>query len=169
MPASKLQTIRLLNGLRLLNDERAAGYATALSLLHNDPQIKERHVNIELLLSWFIKDSHTFSNTLKNIVLIEGGKMPYGSKIDQQLYQSARQLKLLFTGIGRQILDVCRQCEQAMQLAYDAVLNETGLAPDPKNIIETQQLELKRTQLSVHTLIKELEASPGRNGNDVLI
>ena len=157
MYSAKLQTIRLLTGLSLINNERVAGYNKALELLHSDADTGLQNVNLQLLLSNFLRDSKIFSSTLSNIVLIEGGKMPYGTKVDQQLYQMARSLKELFTGLSRQsILSLCEACENILQKAYDTVLSESRLAIDPRDIVLRQKKELQKAQEFVQSLNKEL-------------
>ncbi len=157
MLASKLQTIRLLNGLRLLNLERINGYNKALALMNDDTGTGLQNISLQLLLSNFVRDSIFFSTTLENIVLIEGGKMPYGIKVDQQLYQSIRHLQDLFGNMeAHSILSCCETCEDSIQAAYSAVLNESGLANDPGIIIKNQQAELKKAQELIRQLRKEL-------------
>src|SRR3989344_2933054 len=111
----KLQTIRLMNGIALLNTERAKGYNKLLKFLRCKTNENLHHLNLELVLSNFIRDSKLYSHTLNNIVLIEGGKMPYGIKVDQQLYQMSIRMKELFADTsGQELLHFCRQCEEIM-------------------------------------------------------
>lgn len=162
MLASKLQTIRLLNGLRLLNLERINGYNKALGLMNADTGAGLQNISLQLLLSNFVRDSIFFSATLENIVLIEGGKMPYGIKVDQQLYQSIRNLQELFSNMeAHSILSCCETCENSIQAAYSAVLGESGLAADPAIIIKNQQAELKKAQELISRLGKELGTAKG--------
>jgi hypothetical protein len=139
----KLQTIRLMNGIALLNTERAEGYNKLLKFLRSKTNENLHHLNLELVLSNFIRDSKLYSHTLNNIVLIEGGKMPYGIKADQQLYQMSIRMKELFADTsGQELLHFCRQCEEIMLNGYELVLNENRLGHDPKEIVIRQQKEL---------------------------
>lgn len=162
MLASKLQTIRLLNGLRLLNLERINGYNKALGLMNADAGAGLQNISLQMLLSNFVRDSIFFSSTLENIVLIEGGKMPYGIKVDQQLYQSIRDLQALFSNMEHHsILSCCENCENSIQSAYNAVLSKTELAYDPRIIIKNQQAELKKAQELISRLQQELGTAKG--------
>lgn len=156
MSASKLQTIRLLNGLRLIHIERINGYNKALSLLSTGTTKKDKDVQLASLLSESVRESIFLSATLENIVLIEGGKMPYGIKVDQQLYNVIRSLKTMFQEMDQHSLfSVCSQCENDLQEAYNIVLNETGLATDPKDILFTQQQNLRKSKDFIEAMTRD--------------
>lgn len=149
----KLQTIRLMNGIALLNLERAEGYNNLLKMLRSKKNKDLHPLNIELVLSNFIRDSRLYNHTLNNIVLIEGGKMPYGIKVDQQLYRMITRMKELFSDLShRDWLHYCRQCEEIMHNGYEWVLTETRLGNDPKEIVIRQHNELKKADALINTL-----------------
>lgn len=170
MIASKLHTIRLLNGLRLINLERINGYNKALTLMMQDTEAELQNINLQLLLANFIRDSKFFSSTLENIVLIEGGKMPYGLKVDQQLYKMIRNLQDLFSDMNSQcVLSGSHTCEGIIQEAYSMVWKEKGLADEPKAVLQNQQQELKKAQQLIQELRKELESKELSNNKGILI
>ncbi|RYZ31224.1 MAG: hypothetical protein EOP49_39345 [Sphingobacteriales bacterium] len=144
MQSAKLQTIRLLNGLLLINNERTAGYKKMISLMQSDGTLELQYLNLQLLLSNFLHQSQLFSGTLQNILLIEGGKMPYGVKVDIQLYQSVREMKALFAGLTENnIRETANRCEQILVQAYQQVLNEHWLPEQQEEIVARQFAELK--------------------------
>ncbi|RYY46082.1 MAG: hypothetical protein EOO06_15300 [Chitinophagaceae bacterium] len=145
MQPAKLQTIRLLNGLVLINNERTAGYKQLIGLLQSDGSLELQYLNLQLLLSNFHHQSQLFSDTLRNILLIEGGKMPYGVKVDNQLYQMLRNMKALFAALNTDnILSTAAACEQLMLDAYSLVLQETRLSVYQAEIIVRQHTELQK-------------------------
>jgi hypothetical protein len=149
----KLQTIRLMNGIALLNHERAEGYNNLLNKLRSNKSEDLHRLNIELVLSNFIRESKLYSHTLNNIVLIEGGKMPYGTKVDQQLYRMSIRMKELFSDLSQQDwMYYCNQCEEIILNGYDFVLAETRLGNDPREIVIRQHKELKKAALIINSL-----------------
>lgn len=158
MSASKLQTIRLLNGLRMIHTERINGYNKAIALLGDSAHTGGQ---LNAVLSNFVRESIFFNATLENIVLIEGGKMPYGIKVDQQLYNISKELKSLFLEMRPATISACcRACENIFLSAYNFVLNEKQLAADPKDVLKHQYAELIAAQ-------QQLEKIQGRNSNSL--
>ncbi|RYZ94202.1 MAG: hypothetical protein EOP47_28275 [Sphingobacteriaceae bacterium] len=157
--SAKLQTIRLLNGIALLNKERAAGYKKLVSLLNSsNAQQGCANLNLEILMHNFVRDSTVFSNTLENIVLIEGGKMPYGTRVDQQLYRKATAMRELFAEADNlSILTVCDACEALIHGGYSSVIEAGQLHDDPKNMLVKQQVELQKAKELVQQLKIQLD------------
>ncbi len=152
----KLHTIRLLNGIAILNKERAAGYKQILAKLEKTSQKSLASTALEMMLHGFVRESILFSKTLENIVLIEGGKMPYGIRVDQQLYRYANDLKTLFSETDyNSIAGICDACEQMLQKGYERVLQEKLLAPDPRDILVRQQQQLKNAEQHIQNWMKQ--------------
>ena len=70
--------------------------------------------------------------------------MPYGVKVDIQLYQSVRELKAIFSGLTvYNIRETANRCEQIIVQAYQQVLSEHKLPEQQEEIIARQFAELK--------------------------
>lgn len=124
----------ILNELVRINNDRIAGYETALK------ELPEEEVTLRTLFRNNITESVSFRESLIAAVARLGEKVAGDSTISGKLYRTWMDLKTTFTGTDRKaILESCAFGEDAWQKAYENVLGtESGLPEESQQLITRQ-------------------------------
>ncbi|RYY50265.1 MAG: PA2169 family four-helix-bundle protein [Chitinophagaceae bacterium] len=153
MQTTSSETISTLNDLVLINNDRIAGYEKALEELRDRDDNGASDADLVTLFGSMITDSREFRNELGKEVQVLGGEMAEGTMTSGKIYRAWMDVKAIFTGKDRHtILASCEGGEDAAQKAYKSALAEEDLSASAREMISSQQIQLKRA----HDQIKAL-------------
>lgn len=124
----------ILNGLIRINNDRIAGYETALK------EIPADDATIRALFQNIIAESIAFRENLIGAVAALGQEVAGDTTFSGKLYRTWMDLKTAVTGTDRKtILESCVFGEDAWQKAYEVVLNtEKGLPEESRHMLTRQ-------------------------------
>ena len=153
MQTTTSETISTLNDLVLINNDRIAGYEKALEELRSRDDKGAADSDLISLFETMITDSREFRNELGKEVQVAGGEMAEGTMASGKIYRAWMDIKALFSGKDRHaILSSCETGEDAAQRAYKSALGEEDISADVRNIISSQQVQLKRAHDEIKAL-----------------
>lgn len=139
-----------INDLVRINNDRIEGYHRAAQ------EIREKDKDLYTVFDKMAKQSSGFAEELKELVRSENQEPAEGATGSGKIYRAWMDLKATFTGNNRKgILASCEFGEDAAQKAYRTALEEPELPTDVRNVIEHQQMELRRS----HDEIKRMRDS----------
>lgn len=143
------KTAEVLNDLIEINNDRIAGYTTALEDL-KDSEDKD----IQSLFENYIQQTRQFNNELKPLVLINGETPATGTMMSGKLHRLWLDVKATFTGHDRKsILEECERGEDASKKAYeDAVKESVNFPSHVAEVVRSQAAKQKQA----HDHIRDL-------------
>lgn len=131
-------TIDVVNDLAKINNDRIAGYETAIE--------DARNIDMDLvaLFSSLQSDSRQIGNELNQTLLSLGGMPEDDSTLTGKIHRTWIDIKATFTGKDRQaLLNSCEFGDDAILKAYDAALTDGGLNPDVMSMLVKQRATLQ--------------------------
>ena len=144
---NKEKSIEVLNTLIEINNDRIAGYATAIN--------ETEEVDLKMLFSGLKKTSETCNAQLISEVLKLGGKPAEGTKTIGKLYRVWMDIKSALTGKDRKA--ILNSCEFGEDIAVDTY--QKALRDNLLDITAEQQIMLN-TQFALiksgHDKVKNL-------------
>lgn len=139
-----------INDLVRINNDRIEGYHKAAE------ETRDKDKDLCTIFDKMAEQSRGFAEELKQLVRSENTEPADGATGAGKIYRTWMDLKATFTGHNRTgILASCEFGEDAAQKAYRTALEEKELPSDVRNVIEHQQMELRRS----HDEIKRMRDS----------
>lgn len=137
----------VLNDLIQINNDRIAGYESALK------ELKEEDNDLSGLFAGYINKSNNLRNALGAEVETLGVRMDKGTTASGKIYRAWMDVKAMFTGHERQtILNNCEYGEDAAQKAYKEALKTEQLPAYLFELISRQKDELRKAHDEVKAL-----------------
>ncbi len=132
--------------VRILND-RMEGYEIALK------EIEPADHDLKTLFSDIIDESREIKLALAAEVQVLGSNIGQGTTMGNKIYRKWLDVKTSFTGKGRDIiLSNCESAEEAIQKAYNFVLQAEILAAYIRQMLIAQLVILKKTNCKIKAL-----------------
>lgn len=150
---NKINDPAIINDLIQINNDRIAGYKTALDLAHSI-----RVDDLGVIFAKYINQSEQFISELISYVVLEGEEPTDSTMLSGKLFRLWMNIKVNISGNDRKsLLESCEKGEDAFRETYKKTLEEdrSFLTINAVNLIENQ---LDR-QLVAHDEIKILSDS----------
>jgi uncharacterized protein (TIGR02284 family) len=139
--------IETLNDLVQINNDRITGYEKALK------ELKEEDYDLKPTFLKFIQQSHELKSALGTEIQVLKGSIDAGTTTSGKLYRMWMDVKAAFTGHDDQtVLNNAEFGEDAAQKAYKNALQDEDLPANIHNLIQSQQIELKKAHDEVKSL-----------------
>ncbi len=130
------KSIDVLNSLIVINNDRIAGYETAMEET-NDQDLKSQFAQ-------FISTSQRCKDELIAAVTKQGGKPDDGTREDGKIYRAWMDFKAMVTGKDRKaILNSCEYGEDVAVRTYERAMKDTNLTSDHNSIVTAQYAKIK--------------------------
>jgi uncharacterized protein (TIGR02284 family) len=137
--------VDVLNSLIVINNDRIAGYETAIEETE-DADLKAR-------FSQYIQTSQACKSELVAEVGKIGGKPEDGTRIDGKIYRSWMDFKSMVTGNDRKaILNSCEKGEDVALNTYQKALKDKDLPPTLNALVTNQYNKIKMNHNEVRDL-----------------
>lgn len=145
------KTAEILNDLIKINNDRMAGYTTAMD------EAKLQDMDLKMLFEKMKMESAQNKEELAAMVQQLGEEKAEGTRLDGKIYRAWMDIKATFSGNSRlSVLENCEFGEDAAQKAYRSALSANGeLTAEARQLIARQQITLK----TAHDKIKHLRDS----------
>src|SRR3990170_7038112 len=140
-------SIDVLNSLIVINNDRIAGYQTAVD--------ETKEADLKTLFSGFIQTSQKCKEELITEVAKLGGTPDDGTREDGKLYRIWMDLKAAITGNDRKaILNSCEYGEDVAVNTYEKVLKDKleDLSPEQQALVSAQHLKIKADHDTVRNM-----------------
>jgi uncharacterized protein (TIGR02284 family) len=130
------KSIDVLNSLIVINNDRIAGYETAIE--ETDDQ------DLKSSFHQFIQTSQRCKDELIAAVSKMGGKPEDGTREDGKIYRAWMDFKAMVTGKDRKaILNSCEYGEDVAVRTYEKAMRDTNLTSDNNSIVTAQYARIK--------------------------
>jgi uncharacterized protein (TIGR02284 family) len=137
--------VNVLNSLVVINNDRMAGYETAIEET-KDPDLKA-------LFSEYIQTSQACRSELVAEVNKIGGQPDEGTRIDGKIYRTWMDFKSMVTGKDRKaILGSCEKGEDVALNAYEKALKDKDLPSSLSSLIAAQYSKIKMNHNEVRKM-----------------
>ena len=140
------KSVDVLNSLITINNDRIAGYETAID------EVKD--ADLKSLFNQFIENSMTYKSAFVDEVESLGGKPDEeGTRADGKIYRAWMDFKAMVTGKDRKaILSSCEYGEDVAMNAYERALKDKDLHDTQISLITSQYNKLKADHDKVRNL-----------------
>lgn len=140
--------INALNDLIQINNDRIAGYQTALDELKDG-----KDSDLRTLFTNMIGESHQYKKELTDLVVEYGGTPADGTTVSGSIYRAWMDVKAMFTGGDRAtVLKNCEAGEDAAQKAYQMALDNDDVMVRTKELVRAQKSALKTSHDEIKSL-----------------
>lgn len=139
--------IETLNDLIMVNNDRIAGYKTAID------ELKNLDIDLKGIFEQMTGQSAAYKEELTKIIENNGGIVEEGTTSAGKIYRAWMEIKSTFTEIDRHlVLESCEFEEEATLRAYESARSSgTILSTDVQALIAEQQAALEKS----HDIIKQ--------------
>jgi uncharacterized protein (TIGR02284 family) len=135
----------VLNSLIIINNDRIAGYQTAIE--------ETEDADLKTLFSQFIQTSQACRSELVAEVNRIGGKPNEGTRLDGKIYRSWMEFKSMVTGKDRKaILSSCEKGEDVALNAYEKALKDKDLPSSLTSVVTAQYNKIKMNHNEVRNM-----------------
>jgi len=139
------KSISVLNSLVTINNDRIAGYQTAID--------ETEEQDLKSLFAQFIKTSTECKDELVAAVTKLGGTPDDGTRVDGKIYRVWMDFKALVTGKDRRaILNSCEYGEDVAVNTYERALKDPDLASEYHSMVNNQYSKIKANHDTVRNL-----------------
>ena len=139
------KSVDVLNSLITINNDRIAGYETAID------EVKD--ADLKSLFAQFIQNSRAFKSELMGEVDSLGGKPDEGTRADGKIYRAWMDFKAMLTGKDRKaILSSCEYGEDVAVNTYEKALKDKDLHDNQVSLVTSQYNKLKADHDKVRNL-----------------
>lgn len=142
-------TIKILNDLIEINNDRIIGYEKAIQ------ELKDGDQDLKTLFAGMIDESREARMALGKEVQALGGEMESGTSTinSGKIYKAWMDVKAVFTGHDRKtVLNNCEFGEDAAQKAYDAALSSDEFPAYLRDMVSKQKHILKGSHDEIKAL-----------------
>jgi uncharacterized protein (TIGR02284 family) len=142
---TKDKSVDVLNSLITINNDRIAGYETAIEEAEDQ--------DLKSLFTRYIQDSRECLYELIAMVQKLGGKPDEGTRADGKIYRAWMDFKAMVTGKDRKtILSSCEKGEDVAVDAYEKALKDKDLSTNLTPIVTAQYNKIKMDHDEVRNL-----------------
>jgi len=139
------QSVEVLNSLIIINNDRVAGYETAIE--------ETKDADLKTLFRQFIQTSQACKSELVAEVNKVGGKPDEGTRADGKIYRAWMDFKSMVTGKDRKaILSSCEKGEDVAVNTYEKALKDEHLPPSLTSLVTAQYNKIKKDHDTVRNL-----------------
>ena len=141
------EIVEVLNDLVMINNDRINGYQRAIK------ELKSGDTDLKTLFDQMIVESQQIKSDLAHEIQVLHGDVEDGTTEMGKIYRAWMEVKAVFTGDSRHtILSNCEAGEDAAQRAYSKALETEKLPAFIRDLLRTQQEELRAS----HDQIRDL-------------
>lgn len=142
---TKDKSVDVLNSLITINNDRIAGYETAMD--------ETKEADLRSLFTQFIQNSRECLSELIVKVQQLGGKPDEGTRADGKIYRAWMDFKAMVTGKDRKaILSSCEKGEDVAVDAYEKAMKDKNLASNLMSLVRDQYNKIKMDHDRVRNL-----------------